>query len=110
MTPEQITTHSAESVGDPWPDAFAAGWCIRYPDSLDEGGEFDELEVGPDGALPARVGAFKVIGVLVLIVALVAYLVVPFNTFIRVQIREQGPIRVRPIPASPQHESVRLGA
>ena len=60
-------------------------------------------------ALSARAGAVRVVGVLLLIVALLAYLVVPFNTFMRTQIREQAPTRARPIPVSPQHESVRLG-
>ncbi len=64
----------------------------------------------PDATLSARASVFRVVGVLVLIVALMAYLVVPFNTFIRARIREQTPTRVRPIPVSPQRESVRLGA
>jgi hypothetical protein len=52
---------------------------------------------------------FKAAGVLLLIVALLAYLVVPFNTFTRTYIRGQGPTRARPIPVSPpQHEGVRL--
>ncbi len=110
MTPEQITIRGAESLGDPWAEAVAAGWCIRYPDSLVEEGESQELEVGPDATLSARGGAFKTVGVLLLIVALLAYLVVPFNTFVRVHIQEQGPTRARPIPVSPQPKSVRLGA
>jgi hypothetical protein len=109
MTPEQITIHGWESVSEPWPDPFAAGWCVRYPDSLDGEGPSDEPEVGPDAALSARAGAFKVVGVLVLIVALLSYLVVPLDTFMRARIREQVPARARPIPVSPQHESVRLG-
>ena len=109
MTPEQITIHGAESVSDLWPDPFAAGWCVEYPDSLDEERESEEPEAGPDAVFSARAGVFKVVGVLLLIVALLAYLVVPFNSFMRVQIRGQEPTRARPIPASPQHESVRLG-
>jgi hypothetical protein len=109
MTPEQITIRSAESVSDLWPDPFAAGWCVQYPSSLEEGRQSEEPEVGPDAALSARAGVFRVLGVLLLIVALLAYLVVPFNTFMRTQIREPAPTRARPIPVSPQHESVRLG-
>jgi hypothetical protein len=109
MTPEQITIGCAESVSDLWPDLFAAGWRVRYPDSREGGSEPDELGVGPDTALSARTRVFKVVGTLVLVVALLAYLVAPFNTFMRAQIREQAPNRPRPIPVSPQHESVRLG-
>jgi hypothetical protein len=110
MTPEQITIRGAESIRDPWTDAVADGWCVRYPGSREEDGESDERGVGADAKLSARGDAFKVVGVFLLIVALVAYLVVPFNTFIRVQIREQAPTRVRPIPMTPRHEGVRLGA
>jgi cytochrome c-type biogenesis protein CcmH/NrfG len=109
MTPEQIASHGAESVSDLRPDPVAAGWCVEYPDSLNGGRDLAETEVEPDAAQSARAGVFRVAGVLLLIVALVAYLVVPFNAFMRVQIREQAPTRARPIPVSPQHESVRLG-
>jgi hypothetical protein len=109
MTPEQIAIHGAESVSDPWPDLFGAGWCVQYPEGVGAGGVSEEHEVGPDAALSARAGVFRAVGVLILIVALLAYLVVPFNTFMRVQIREQAPTRARPIPVAPQHESLRLG-
>jgi hypothetical protein len=110
MTPEQITIHGSESAGDPWHDPFPAGWCVQYPGSFDGGCDSDELEVGPVAALSTRAGVFRVVGVLVLIVALLAYLVVPFNTFMRTQVRDDGPTRARPIPVSPQHQNVRLGA
>jgi hypothetical protein len=109
MTPEQIAIHGAESISDLWPDPVAAGWCVHCPDSLDETRGFEAPEDAPDAALSARAGVFRAFGVLLLIVALLAYLVVPFNAFMRVQIREQAPTRARPIPVSPQHESVRLG-
>ena len=109
MRPEQITIRSAESVSDLWPDPFAAGWRVHYPDSLEEARRIEAPAVGPDAALSARAGVFRAVGVLLLIVALLAYLVVPFNTFMRTQIREPAPTRARPIPVAPQHESVRLG-
>jgi hypothetical protein len=109
MTPEQITIGCAQSVSDIWPDLFAAGWRVRYPDLREEANEPDEFGVGPEATLSARTGVFKVVGTLVLVVALLAYLVAPFNTFMRAQAREQAPNRPRPIPVSPQHKSVRLG-
>ncbi len=109
MTPEQITIHDAESASALCPDPWAAGWCVHYPDSLDEAKRIEAPADGPDAALSARAGVFRAVGVLFLIVALLAYLVVPFNTFMRTRIREQAPTRARPIPVAPQHESVRLG-
>ena len=68
-------------------------------------GEFEAPADGPDAARSQLARACSgPSAVFFLIVALLAYLVVPFNTFMRTRIREQAPTRARTIPS---HRSTR---
>jgi hypothetical protein len=96
--------HCTESYHDPWASPTAEGWRAYYP------GAFDGPEVleGSEAAPLRPTGVLRIAGVLLVIIALLAYLVVPVGTFTRARIGGRQPNRVRPIPAAPEHKSVRL--
>jgi len=82
-------------------DAASFGWRAYYPQDL----EGSDNRQGSEEMPPRRFGVVRVVGTVLVICALLAYLVVPITTYTRTDVGGLGPNRIQPIPVAPMHKS-----